>query len=692
MSDAVRPSSMLDRLPGMAYRCHHDDARTLLELAGQVEALTGYRAAELRDGTLCLSDLVSPDDQERVRLELQDGLASNGAFDLEYTIITADGSRKPVHEHGELILGEDGEAQLVGFISDNRARTAQQDRQRLAQRAVVQAAENPLQASGDLYAYAQVLARLLCATLQVQIAGIWLLDEECRTLTQFCGYDAALDRFDNGIALSALDYPRYFDELMSGRAIAAADARHDPATSEFREGYLVPLGILSMLDAAIRVGGRIVGMVCCEHTGHVRHWYADEISFAGEIADQMAQAMVARDKQAALSELQRERGSIRARTDFLATMSHEIRTPMNGVLGMAELLTHTPLNEQQRDYVGTILESGKMLLHIVNDILDYAKIEAGKFPIHPQPCHIRDKLSALCHQFALRAADAGLQLQLHIDPGLPPVVQCDAERVQQVLMNLIGNAIKFTPQGFVRVHAQRRRGDAGDHLVISVIDSGTGIEPELLPTLFEPFEQGRQSDGRQERGTGLGLAISRRLAELMGGTLTAVSTPGRGSTFTVSLPLEVGGSTDVPAAVPAAGAARLRPLRVLVAEDNHINQKVILGMLQKYHGIAADCCDNGEQALARVAEGTPYDLVLMDCEMPVMDGYEATRRIRALPAPRNAVAIAALTAHAVPELRDKAFDAGVDHYLTKPLSRGAVEELIRTVGEAVQAAATDNPS
>jgi len=247
-----------------------------------------------------------------------------------------------------------------------------------------------------------------------------MLADDGAALSQFSVHDSLSGEDRQGLVLSARDYPVYFKALMSGRAIDAGDARQDPRTREFREGYLEPLGIHAMLDAAIRVDGRIVGIVCCEHSGAPRPWLTDEVSFAAEIADQMAQAIITRDKLDAIRQLQRERGSIRARTDFLARLSHEIRTPMNGVLGMAELLRLTPVSPRQREYLDVIEQSGQLLLHLVNDILEYAKLESGKLTVRPRRFDPRALLDNLRTQFRDRAAAAGLSLRVTATRHCPP--------------------------------------------------------------------------------------------------------------------------------------------------------------------------------------------------------------------------------------------------------------------------------
>lgn len=320
-----------------------------------------------------------------------------------------------------------------------------------------------------------------------------------------------------------------------------------------------------------------------------------------------------------------------------------------------------------------------MLLHLVNDILEYAKLESGKLTVRPRPFDPRVLLDSLRTQFRERAAAAGLSLQVTVDPSLPAAITQDPERVLQILVNLTGNALKFTPRGAIRIHA----GVAGDEPAawqVSVSDTGIGLDPDVRERLFQPFEQGEVAN-RHGKGTGLGLAISRSLAEVMGGRLEAADSPGPGATFILTLPLgdalPGSGNAGRPTPEPAATAQR-----VLVAEDNEINRRVLTGMLERYFGLKAAGCANGQEVLARLEAGERYDVIFMDCEMPVLDGLEATRRLRALPGAAGRTPVAAISAHAEEDMRELAYAAGVDYYISKPFGREALGRVLRQVRDA----------
>lgn len=379
-----------------------------------------------------------------------------------------------------------------------------------------------------------------------------------------------------------------------------------------------------------------------------------------------------------------------AKSSFLANMSHEIRTPMNGVLGFTDLLLAAAPTEEQRRYLELMADSGRAMMRLLNDILDLAKVEAGEMRLNEEPLDLRHVLRRCVGLMTAVAEQKGLALRLEVAPALPPRLLGDPLRYRQIVLNLLGNAIKFTAAGEVVVRADV----GGGRLRVSVADSGIGIAPERLGAIFEEFAQADRTTERHYGGTGLGLAVSAKMAALMNGTLSVASAPGEGATFTLDVPLRA----VAPAAEPAplgeapAPAGVIGGVRVLIAEDHDINQELVLAVARQI-GLDATLVSDGDEVLPAIAAanaaGRPYALVLMDMQMPRMDGLEATRRLRATGHDAATLPVVALTANAFVDDVAACRAAGMQAHVAKPL-RAA--ELAETVARFVPARAAPAPS
>ncbi|BFM13338.1 hypothetical protein R50072_34910 [Simiduia litorea] len=654
-------ANLKDFLPGYIYRCKADADFTLLEADGQLEAVTGYEPEDFFNGKCSFVSIIHPDDLTLVNQRIEKALADNTNFQIEYRIIDKSGQVRWVWETGCTL----GNGEIYGFISDQLPGLGRQHRLNDAQRRVVAVAGSGAVSAGDDRTVAEAICQHCTQWLGVERTSVWLFDDTQTQLDLVTLHLKSSNQYCTGQSLKREQYPAYFDALITGRGIDASDAATDPRTSEFARGYLDVLGIKAMLDAAIRNGDQIIGVVCCEAIGEHRQWNLDDINFVAELADQFSQTLNNKERLQARYLAIKAQAANDAKSRFLATISHEIRTPLNGVLGMAELLIDSPLNEDQKDIVATLQSSGQLLLSVINDVLDYSKIEAGKFEILPSPVDLKRLLRQMTSLFQYAAQQKNLDLIVDIKTELPHLL-LDASRLQQVIANLLSNAIKFSQLGKITL----RQSASDNTLMIDVIDQGCGISDDLKARLFQPFEQ-EVRDHQQEKtqGTGLGLAISKRIAEAMGGNILVTSSLGAGSTFQIKLPL-VPAPTIAPSSQATAHSAEpgksLNALSVWVAEDNQVNQRVIEGLLKRL-GIEPTIFANGQLVLHALAVAEPLpDIILMDCEMPVLDGLSATRQIKSNPRWAG-IPIIALTAHALTDYRDKTKAAGMDGYLTKPI-------------------------
>ncbi|MBI1359773.1 MAG: response regulator [Alphaproteobacteria bacterium] len=377
-------------------------------------------------------------------------------------------------------------------------------------------------------------------------------------------------------------------------------------------------------------------------------------------------------------ELQRAKRAAEAasasKSAFLANMSHEIRTPLNGVMGMAQVLEGTQLDAVQREFLSTIIESGKTLMALLNDVLDLSKIEAGKFDIVPADTDIAHLMRRIYRLWRPRAEEKGLELSLALDTELPEWLALDSVRVQQCVSNLISNAIKFTTTGRIEAYVSSRAQANGVHLIqVRVRDTGPGMDEETLSRLFKPFAQADETISRKHGGTGLGLSITRRLAEMMGGSATVESEPGRGSTFTVSFRAAPAKANSPRSATNAPGEPtdlrsdlKASQLRVLLVDDHPINRQVVSLFLRPFQMHIVEAV-NGLEALAAL-EREHFDIVLLDMHMPVMDGPTTVARIRDSGQPWAGMPVVALTADAMSGDRERYLAMGMTGYLSKPVA------------------------
>ncbi|MEO7423873.1 MAG: response regulator [Fibrobacteria bacterium] len=384
----------------------------------------------------------------------------------------------------------------------------------------------------------------------------------------------------------------------------------------------------------------------------------------------------------------------RAKSQFLANMSHEIRTPMNGIISMSQLLANTPLTPKQSGYLQIVEDSGKNLLTIINQILDFSAVEQGKRKLNPEPFSPRDLITEVSAPFAHLAQEKGISFHVEMDPRLAAIQVGDVGCYRQILINLLGNAVKFTETGEVALLSNLEASPDGSLMIRNlIVDTGVGIDPAYSENLFDSFSQADNSNTRRFGGTGLGLAISKQLADLLGGSLEYESVSGKGSRFWFTVPIQSPSENEAsvlsqgmtPQSMPPslqaeAGEVRSGAARILSAEDNPMNQIVLKKIMEKL-GLRVDLAANGLEAIA-LWELHKYDVILMDCQMPFLDGFEATREIRKRESGSKGPYIIAVTADVLQSTREKCLASGMDEYLTKPVRVESVKQMLHKAHSA----------
>ena len=588
--------------------------------------------------------------------------------------------------------GEEQKSDVICTCRDitESKRVARLERQRFRllyehQAGLLELSQHQAIISGDFHQAVQAITETASRVLVVERASIWLFQEDHSAIRLQDLYEAPTRQHSAGTVLPASQFPSYFQALeREEHALAAHDAHIDPRTCEFSSSYLMPLGIGAMLDAPIRHKGKTVGVLCHEHLDTRRTWSTDEMTVAVSFATVVTLAMEAMERKESENALrqakERAENASAAKNEFLASVSHEIRTPMNAIIGMADLLWETNLTPEQRKYLRIFRRAGGNLLNLINDILDLSKVEVGHLELESTDFDLSDLIEKAIEILAMRANEKGLELACHLSHDIPCAVIGDPNRLHQILINLISNAIKFTDSGSVTVRVmQDPELPTPGAIRFSISDTGIGIPPDKLVSIFESFTQAHASTTRKYGGTGLGLTISKQIAQLMNGRIWVESTLGKGSTFHCCVQLAVQSSLTP---THDKTTLNLQDVRTLVVDDHATNRLILHETLGALGAEVANAA-SGREAVAEwgraAASGRPYQLLLLDCRMPEMDGFQVAEEIRQASPPQG-LTIVMLASHHWADDIARTYDMGLSGYLIKPIRRS---DLLQTISIAL---------